>query len=743
MSDPGATGFWWDFGTGFPADSSVLANPTFTYPSYGIYTVTLIAQKGTVCETEATLEISLSDLTADFISPDTVCQNTTIDFEDNSETLEGTTITGWEWDFGDLTTSDLENPSHTYDIPGDYLVQLVVTNNVGCTDTLVKSLHVQNQPVVDAGEDVSVCLGDPSVELDGNILFAESGIWSGTGGVFSPSNTNLNATYFPSLDEIDLGYSEIVLTSVGNGSCEAVTDTMLIIYLGFPEVNAGLDIDVCEDSTYVILDATTNFGSTILWTTAGDGTFSDDEALNATYTFGPGDIIDGEIILYIATNNSGCPNVNDSLTITINPPPTLTALSDTTLCSRQSLYLISDVSTENGIWSTSGDGTFDPETGPWTNYTHGLGDLALGAVTIFFESTDNGGCFAVYDTIQVDILPSPEANFEFTEVCFGTPTEFINTSTSEDPIITNFWTFEPGITSAILNPSHSFSSGGTFDVQLVVISENGCADTLIQDVRSHFIPAVDFDIPYPCLNGGTYFYDSTQIGAGIITEWAWDFGDGSAIDTSQNPIHQYPSQGAYDITLTVSSEFGCTADTMITTLINLGPIAAFTANPPSANLFVNINFTDQSVPNGSPLTYWEWHFGDGDSSFTQNTIHQYDFEGEYNVELIVKDELGCIDTANNIVPIYHGPLVASAFSPNGDNNNDFLMILGGNYSDIDFKIYNNWGQLIFETKDPQSLGWDGTFKDEPQPLGVYVYVAKVVTYDGVEHVISGDVSLIR
>lgn len=107
------------------------------------------------------------------------------------------------------------------------------------------------------------------------------------------------------------------------------------------------------------------------------------------------------------------------------------------------------------------------------------------------------------------------------------------------------------------------------------------------------------------------------------------------------------------------------------------------------------------------------------------------------------DELGCKDTAIRIVPVYHGPLVPSAFSPNLDGNNDFLMILGGNFSAVEFTIFNNWGEVVYETTEVDAVGWDGTYKNEPQPLGVYVYVAKVVTFDGQEHVLSGDVSLIR
>ena len=205
----------------------------------------------------------------------------------------------------------------------------------------------------------------------------------------------------------------------------------------------------------------------------------------------------------------------------------------------------------------------------------------------------------------------------------------------------------------------------------------------------------------------------------------------------------YPGAETYVVTLHVTSGFGCENDTVVTVNILPGPNALFTVNPSSANLFVDLTFTDQSTANGSPLADWYWNFADGDTSSLQNPVHQYDNEGQYDVMLIVTDEAGCQDTAVVMVPIYHGPLVPSAFSPNGDNNNDWLMVLGGNFETVDFKIYNNWGQVIFETQDPLSLGWNGIFNDEPQPIGVYVYVAKVTTYDGVEHVLSGDVSLIR
>ncbi|MBI3136856.1 MAG: PKD domain-containing protein [Bacteroidetes bacterium] len=743
-STSGANGFWWDFGTGNPADSSILASPSFTYPGFGNYTVTLIAQKGTVCETSTTLPITISDLIPDFDLPAGSCVGSTVSFINQSSTSAGTSITGYGWDFGDMSTSTLQDPTHTYTTGGSMPVQLVVTNNVGCSDTIVQNLNIQSLPIADAGPDTAVCVSNPGLELSGIVTGATGGVWTPNGGALVPSATNLNATYFPSLAEMNNGSTQLILTTTGNGDCPAQTDTIQILYLDTPDINTGGDIDVCEDSLYVQLNASVQFAANIIWSTNGAGSFDDASQLNATYTFDPADVASGQITLYIETFNfSGCPDDQDSLYIIFNQPPTMSLVYDDTICAGFPLQLVSNSSTGNGWWQTSGDGTFAPDDSAATAfYNHGTADETNGTVDIYFQTIDNGGCNALYDTLTLAIVPSPTPGFTFVESCFGLPTVFTNTSTSVDPISGYAWSFETGGTSTQTDPVYTFVTPGIHNVEMIVTSANGCTDTLIQPVNAHYIPVASFDLPAPCLPGGTYYYDASTVTGDSIASWSWNFGDGGT-STIQDPVHQYSSSQGYTVVLTVTSGFGCSDDTTANVTILPGPTADFDVNPSSANLYVDLTFTDQSVPNGSPLDQWLWNFADGDSSSLQNPVHQYDYEGEYDIELIVIDEAGCRDTAYLMVPIYHGPLVPSAFSPNGDNNNDWLMVLGGNFETLDFKIYNNWGQVIFETQDPLSMGWNGIFKDEPQPMGVYVYVAKVTTYDGVEHVLSGDVSLIR
>ncbi|WP_027419302.1 T9SS C-terminal target domain-containing protein [Crocinitomix catalasitica] len=744
LSSGDATTFWWDFGTGDIADTSIVENPSFTYGSYGSYTVTLTVQKGSDCESSTSIEITVSELVAAADFADTVCIGSLVEFTDLSSTADGTVIDTWEWNIGDLIRSELENPSILFETSGDFDIEFIVTNSVGCTDTLNGNLYVQAAPMASAGIDTAVCVGDPSYDLEGEIFNAESGFWTGMGGVFTPSNTDLNATYFPTLDELVDGVTTLFLTTVGNGYCEAHVDTIHIRYLGTPDVIAMEDISLCNDSLFVNIEATLAFDSNTTWTSSGDGTFDDAEDLLTTYHFGPDDITNGEVILFIDTYNfSGCPNDVDSITITINTPPSMDAFVDTMVCFGFPLALDTRISTENGLWSTSGDGILDPTEGATTTYTHGALDGEGAPFLIYFESTENGGCPAIFDTLTVNIIPTPNADFDFNEACFGEETTFENNSSSTDLIVGYEWTFEPGSTSGETNPSYLFSSADMYEVELIVISENGCSDTTRKTVESHAIPFVNFEVPKPCLKGGTEFFDLSTVANDSIVSWTWDFGDLSRNDTAQNPIHIYAVDGTYDISLGVRSSFGCFNDTLISVLINLGPEARFNANPKIAHPFQDVVFTDGSIENGSPIIDWSWDFKDGDPSYLQNPTHAYDDAGEYFVELIVIDEIGCSDTAVKMVPIFHGPLIPSAFSPNGDNNNDWLMLLGANFSSVDFTIYNNWGEIVFNTQDVNSPGWDGTFKDEPQPLGVYVYVATVTTYDGEEHFLSGDVSLIR
>src|SRR5690606_21368049 len=110
--------------------------------------------------------------------------------------------------------------------------------------------------------------------------------------------------------------------------------------------------------------------------------------------------------------------------------------------------------------------------------------------------------------------------------------------------------------------------------------------------------------------------------------------------------------------------------------------------------------------------------------------------------LEVTDIYGCKDSICKEIIVNMPPQLPNAFSPNGDGLNDVLYVLGGPFKQLEFKIYNNWGLLIFESNE-QKKGWDGTKDGIEQPLGVYVYTIKAVTLDDSQYELKCDVTLLR
>lgn len=90
-----------------------------------------------------------------------------------------------------------------------------------------------------------------------------------------------------------------------------------------------------------------------------------------------------------------------------------------------------------------------------------------------------------------------------------------------------------------------------------------------------------------------------------------------------------------------------------------------------------------------------------------------------------------------------GLLIPNAFSPNNDGQNDVFEILNfSNQTLLEFKIFNRWGTVVFKTENPKK-GWDGTYKNVPQPMGIYGYVIRILYPEGVEETYKGTVMLLR
>jgi gliding motility-associated-like protein len=555
----------------------------------------------------------------------------------------------------------------------------------------------------------------------------------------------MTVDYTPSAAEIAAGGPMVlILSTTGNGVCPAAFDSLQIDFVAGPTVDAGPDTQVCRDTSSVQLNGSYTVAGGVVWSTTGSGTFTpDNTAPNTTYIPTASDTAAGCITFYLSTTfNANCVAVTDTMELCFYAPPAIAITANDTICTGQAITLSATTSTGSGYWSTSGDGNFAPDslvTATSTpSYINGPGDASAGTVTFIFTSTNNGGCQEQRDTLDVGVVPSPQPSFTNDQVCFGQPTTFMNTSTAVGGISGYQWLNGGSPFSTATNPGFIFPTEGNQSVSLVVTSNNGCIDTVTQNVMVNYLPNVAFTNVTPCLQGGTPFDDNSTVTGSVVNAWEWHFGDGTT-SFVQNPVHQYPNSGSYSVTLIATSAQGCVDSLTQPTFVLPAPTAAFTVDPHFANPFQTVNFTDHS----SPVVSWEWNFGDGSGTSTsQHPSYAYNGSLVYNVMLVVTDTNGCRDTAIGEVIVFLPPQVPSGFSPNGSGANDILYVYGGPFTDMEFKVYNNWGEVVF-TSNEQAIGWDGTYKGVPQPIGVFVYTLKATTPDGGLHEKSGDVTLLR
>lgn len=648
---------------------------------------------------------------------------------------------------GSLNTTYLPSPADLS--AGSIKLKLTSTGSFnGCPNTQDSlTLLFTDPPSVAAGGDVSVCANNPTVAISGSVTVGSTtGAWSTTGsGLFTPSVDSLNAIYQLSATDISQGNLVIKLSSTNNGNCKTVTDSIVVTVTPKPNVVAGPSDTICSSNTvYALNGSVTGGASSGHWTTSGNGTFGNANSLNTYYNIGQGDTLNGSVKLYLTSTGSNCLPERDSIVLTIEKAPLVNSGPDNIVCDNQLLLLNGNVSgfTTSGVWSTTGTGVFTPNDSLLTTYYQPSAlDISNGFVKLILTSTNNAGCTAVKDTVKLSFKGSPDASFVPENLCAQAVGTFTDNSTTPVGTITGwYWNFGDGGTSIAQNAQHAYSTPGTYTISHAANSSNGCTDTVKTPIDVYFLPQALFFTNTVCKGNNTQFVDSTKSLSGSIISWYWNFGDGGA-SQAENPQHAYGSTGNFTVNLTVTSSFGCKDTINKSVTVIPGPHADFTMSQNPVEALVPVIFTDASTGPG-PLVSWYWNLGDSSYVNTENPEHAYANSGEYNVTLVVKDINGCIDTARHEVTVVLLPDVPTAFSPNSDGQNDMFLVKGGPFKTINLRIYNNWGQLIFESND-QLQGWDGTFNGTAQPIGVYVWVVDVETFSGKKIKKTGDVTLLR
>jgi gliding motility-associated-like protein len=352
--------------------------------------------------------------------------------------------------------------------------------------------------------------------------------------------------------------------------------------------------------------------------------------------------------------------------------------------------------------------------------------------------------------IFVNIYPAITADFTFEyDTCLAEGVQFMDLSFTEADFLTDWnWEFADGNMSNSQNPLHLYNIPGVFPVSLTVRDNNNCEDEII-------IPVSYFPVPEEIIAGPeeaeacqpapiSFFNLSTPIDSTYSV--FWDFGDGNTGE-GLTPIHIYEDPGTYTVYVRITSPIGCTTDTIFPSVVNIlpSPVADFIFSPQQlSNFNRTVTFTDLSID----AIQWDWAFDSLSNSFLQSPVFTFPDTGMYEVQLIVTHPSGCKDTIVQIIDVIPEVryFLPNAFTPNEDGFNDEFRGNGSFQfmSDFTMTIWNRWGELLFETKNPEA-GWNGRKFNQGQmsPPGVYVCVVQYTTPRGERIELKGFATLVQ
>ena len=642
----GNPNFWkWDLGN---STVSFLRNPSTIYLNPGTYTVKLVIRNAAGSADSLTktqyIVVFAKPVTNFAASAVTGCYPLAVNFTDLSTPGSGT-VSSWLWDFGDGNTSTQQNPTHIFSAAGNYTVLLVVNNSKGCSKSLTKPNYISINNGVKA---IFTNSAPSSCSAPQTINFQNQSTGSGTlsylwlFGDGSTSNLNNPQHTYTSAGNYTV---KLIVTNL-TGCTDTATHTNSII-IGTVSADFTYPLNICAGNPVTFLNASTPTPQSATWD-FGDGTTSN--VLNPLKVYSTA----GTYTVVLNCNFGGC-QASQSKTITVVPKSSASfSASPTASCSAPLNVNFSN--TSSGSVSSEwifGDGTTSNAINPSHTYT------ASGSYTVTLISTNANGCSDTLvkpDYIKIQ-PPVAVINNLPQQGCAPLAVTFSSSVTSADPVSTYLWNFGNGVTSTQANPTYTFAPGN-YDIQLIITTASGCTDTVIvhEGVKAAIKPIANFSATPRdvCAKIPVQF---TDLSSGAITTWNWGFGDGSN-STLQNPIHGYQDTGLFTITLIVGNN-SCFDTLTFQNYIHVKPpIAIFNITTSCSNKFFK-TFTDQSIGADS----WNWDFGDGTTSTSQNPTHTYSSVGLYNVSLTVTNfSTGCDFTKTTPVRVANEQALFTASS---------------------------------------------------------------------------------
>lgn len=712
----GTLSYTWTFGDG--SAPVFTQNAAYTYQSAGTYTVTLSALSNSGCSRTVTQQVVVNPTpTAAFnVNSSVQCLRGNVFSFTNFSTISSGTIS-YRWSFGDGGTLTVANPSYTYTAAGTYTVTLIVTSGLGCSDTVSMQVIVRNMPVAAFSINSSTqCFTGNNFDFTNSSSIpvgTMTYIWDFGDG--SPRVTSSNATYTYST----AGTYSVTLIAVSNFGCR---DTLVRAVTVAPQPRASLTVNnpvQCRNGNSYTFTSTSTVSSGSLTYQWLIGSTISSTAASFTYSF---PLAGTYVVRLIVTTDRGCVDTT-STTVSVNPSPVAQfTINNAVQCLTGNNFVFTNTSTISGgvmtyLWNF-GVPPASTVTSPSFVYS------SAGSYTVTLVSVSDLGCRdSVSLPVTVNPMPSGSiAQPSSTSICQG---GFVTLTASGGS--TYQWFLNGSAIIGATGATYNATLAGVYTVNLISIA--GCTQQATNSVTLRFIekPIVNFSFNKYCSKTPVQFTNSSVITNSGPVIYTWSV-SGTPFSSVAEPLYTFALPGFYQIKLVITPTLcPILSDSLVRTI----PVEAPLSNEryTSINAIANRN-TQLNARVLSNATYlWLPSVGLNNAAIV-NPIFNLNRQQEYRIQITTPAGCEMIDTL--LVRIFKDPnlYVADVFSPNGDGKNDRLLPrLVAIQKLLYFRVYNRWGQLMFET-NRDGEGWDGTFKGVKQPMETYVWIAEGVDIDG-------------
>jgi gliding motility-associated-like protein len=800
----GANLFKWDFGDGGTLNTTNNKDTLFhTYTQVGNFNINVEAQNN-CSDTSAfkTVQVFQTPVSGFTMSANNLCIGDSVFFTNTTDTA-----TAYSWDFGDGTNSNATDPHHAYHTPGTYSVVMVASllhsNGTTCTDTTTKTITVVSslQGNFTVSDSTSICapltviftnhitpnvssswnFGDGSAVVTGDIVshtYPTAGTYiatdtvivaggciyvaqktitiAGPAGSFqyiggytctqpvrfeaTTSNTDslkwdfgdgqtitttqhvifhnytFPGTYLPRLSLISNSGCSILITGVDSIKIDHIQPG----FTAAQQHKCGYTIVTYTDTTHAYFGVNTR-----TWD-FGDGTTG--TGLTVTHNYSSAGTYSVQLAI---VGNSGCMDTAVvSVSVQINTIPIASIPPDPVDCTNRNISFNATIQSPDPIniirWTSSNGLTGNSNPFVIDFIVPGTYTIQLIAGTI--------GCYdTTSTTIQINPSPQVFASNNVT-ICRGNSTQLSATGAPQFS-----WSPLQGLScnlcaNPVANPLQSTNYLVTATNSFGCTASDSVLVTVIQPFRINASP-----------NDSICIGQSADLLATGAVSYAWSPAQGLNSTNIPNPVAtptvttQYMVVG-YDA-------YNCFTDTAYV-IVGIGqyPTVSLGADQ---TLSSGTLFTFNPVIQNGPIRNWLWS-PSADLSCNNCPNPVATVKDNITYELTVTTDYGCSASDSMHIKAFCENTqlyIPDAFTPDGDNINDIMMVRGEGFNVKSFRIFNRWGQLVFEREnfppnDPQ-YGWDGKINGVVGEPEVYVYTAEVICDNGVSYIYKGNISLLK